>query len=94
MGGPLCPPPLVTLVFLKVGGQNLVAWGILMCFLQKWHSFLNSGLPWHHYDVIIRNMEGLVTLLFVKVEKQNLADWGILICIFQKITYFQNSRLL
>ena len=29
--------PLVTLVFLKVGGQNLVAWGILMCFLQKWH---------------------------------------------------------
>ena len=30
-------PPLVTLPFLKVEGQNLVGWGILMCFLQKWH---------------------------------------------------------
>ena len=30
-------PPLVTSVFLKVEGQNLVAWGILMCLLQKWH---------------------------------------------------------
>ena len=29
--------PLVTLVFLKVEGQKLVAWGILMCFLKKWH---------------------------------------------------------
>ena len=27
--------PLVTLVFLTVEGQNLVAWGILMCFPQK-----------------------------------------------------------
>ena len=36
MGEPLCPP-LVTLLFLKVEGQNLVALGILMCFLQKWH---------------------------------------------------------
>ena len=27
--------PLVTLVFLKVEGQNLVAWGTLMCFLEK-----------------------------------------------------------
>ena len=32
MGG-----PLVILAFLKVAGQNLVAWGILMCLLQKWH---------------------------------------------------------
>ena len=30
-------PPLVTLLFLKVEGQNLVASGILVCFLQKWH---------------------------------------------------------
>ena len=37
-------PPLVTLLFLKVEGQNLVGSGILMCFLQKWHLFLNSGL--------------------------------------------------
>ena len=29
--------PLVTSVFLKVEGQNLVAWGIFMCLLQKWH---------------------------------------------------------
>ena len=29
--------PLVTSVFLKVEGQNLEAWGILMCLLQKWH---------------------------------------------------------
>ena len=36
MGGPLWPP-LVTSVFLKVEGQNLVAWDILMCLLQKWH---------------------------------------------------------
>ena len=28
---------LVTLVFLKVEEQNFVTWGILMCFLQKWH---------------------------------------------------------
>ena len=27
--------PLVTLVFLKVEGQSLEAWGISMCFLQK-----------------------------------------------------------
>ena len=31
------PPPLVTLVFLKVEGQKLVTAGILMCFLQNWH---------------------------------------------------------
>ena len=30
-------PPLVTLPFLKVKGQNLVGSGILMCFLQNWH---------------------------------------------------------
>ena len=29
--------PLVTSLFLKVEGQNLVAWGILMCLYQKWH---------------------------------------------------------
>ena len=29
--------PLVTLVFLKIEGQNLITWGILMCLLQKWH---------------------------------------------------------
>ena len=28
---------VVTSVFLKIEGQNLVAWGILMCLLQKWH---------------------------------------------------------
>ena len=28
-------PPLVTLVFLKVEGQNLVTWSILMCFHKK-----------------------------------------------------------
>ena len=55
---------LVTLVFLKVEGQNLVTWGILMCFLKNWHLFSNSGLLSPHYDVIIGNMEGLVTLLF------------------------------
>ena len=27
----------ITLLFLKVEGQNLEAWGILMCFLQKWY---------------------------------------------------------
>ena len=26
----------VTLLFLKVEGQNLVASGILVCFLQNW----------------------------------------------------------
>ena len=36
-GGGALWPSLVTLVFLKVEGQNLVAWGILMCLLQKWH---------------------------------------------------------
>ena len=35
MGGIMAP--LVTLLFLKVEGQNLVASGILMCFPQKWH---------------------------------------------------------
>ena len=69
--------PLVTLVFLKVEGQNLLTWGTLMCFLQR-----------HHYDVIIGNMEGLVTLLFFKVERQNLINWGILMCTFQKTIYF------
>ena len=57
-------PPLVTLVFLKVEGQNLVTWGILMCFLKKWHQFSNSGFLWHHYDVIRGNIEGLVTVVF------------------------------
>ena len=36
-GGGALWPPLVTSLFLKVEGQNLVAWGILMCLLQKWH---------------------------------------------------------
>ena len=35
-GGALWPP-LVTSLFLKVERQNLGAWGILMCLLQKWH---------------------------------------------------------
>ena len=39
MGGGIMAP-LVTSVFLKVEGQNLVPWGILMCLLR-------------HYDVII-----------------------------------------
>ena len=34
--GPLWPP-LVTSLVLEVEGQNLVACGILMCLLQKWH---------------------------------------------------------
>ena len=37
MGGGGHYDPLVTLVFLKVEEQNLVAWGILICLLQKWH---------------------------------------------------------
>ena len=36
-GGGALWPPLVTSLFLEVEGQNLVAWGILMCLLQKWH---------------------------------------------------------
>ena len=36
MGGGGIMAPLVTLVFLKVEQQNLVAWGILTCLLQKW----------------------------------------------------------
>ena len=36
MGGGIIAP-LVTLLFLKVEGQNLVGADILMCFLQKWH---------------------------------------------------------
>ena len=36
MGGGIMAP-LVTLLFLKVEGQNLVGLGILMCFLQEWH---------------------------------------------------------
>ena len=35
MGGHYAP--LVTLLFRKVEGKNLVALGILMCLLQKWH---------------------------------------------------------
>ena len=27
--------PFVTLVLLKAGGQTLIVWGILMCYLQK-----------------------------------------------------------
>ena len=36
-GGGALWPPLVTSLFLKVEGHHLVAWGILMCLLQKWH---------------------------------------------------------
>ena len=36
-GGGGIMAPLVTSLFLKVEGQNLVTWGILMCLLQKWH---------------------------------------------------------
>ena len=37
MGGGGIMAPLVTLLFLKIEGQNLVGSGILTCFLQKWH---------------------------------------------------------
>ena len=37
MGGGGIMAPLVTSLFLKVEGQNLVPWGILKCLLQKWH---------------------------------------------------------
>ena len=94
MGGGGIMAPLVTLLLLKVEGQNFVAWGILMCFLQKLHQVLNSRLLWRHYAVIIGNMEGFVTLLFINVEGQNLVNWGILMCMFQNTIYFQNSRLL
>ena len=30
-------PRLVTLMLLKVEGQKLLTWSILMCFLQKWY---------------------------------------------------------
>ena len=43
MRGPLWPP-LVTSVFLKVEGQNLVALGVLMCFLQNGINFEILGL--------------------------------------------------
>ena len=82
MGGIM--PPLVTLLFLKVEEQNLVAWRILMCFLQNDVNFQIQRF----YDVIIGNMEDFVTLLFIKVEGQNLANWGILMCTFQKTIYF------
>ena len=37
MGEHYAPPPLVTLLLLKVEGQNLVVSGIFMCFFQKRH---------------------------------------------------------
>ena len=43
-GGVALWPPFVTLLFLKVEGQKLLTWGILMCFPQKWHQFSNSKL--------------------------------------------------
>ena len=34
----------VTLLFVKVEGQNLAEWGILMCIFQKTTYFQNSRL--------------------------------------------------
>ena len=42
-------PPPVTLTFLKVEGQNLVTWDILMCLLQNGINFQIQGF----YDVIM-----------------------------------------
>ena len=39
----------VTLLFIKVEGQNLADWGVLMCTLQKVSIFKIVGF----YDVII-----------------------------------------
>ena len=77
--------PIVTLVLLKVDGQNLVA--ILMCFFQKGHYFSNSGLLPCHNDVIMGTMEGFVSLLFFKVERQNFVNWGILMCILENYPF-------
>ena len=41
--------PLVTLVFLKVDEQKLVAWGILICLLKNSINFQIQG----SYDVIM-----------------------------------------
>ena len=39
----------VTLLFIKVEGQNLLNWGILMCTFQKLSMFKIEGF----YDVIM-----------------------------------------
>ena len=49
MGGGGIMAPLVTLVFLKVEEQNLVAWGILMCLLKNGINFQIQGF----YDIIM-----------------------------------------
>ena len=41
----------VTSLFIKVEGQNLADWGILMCTFQKLSSFKIEGF----YDVIMKS---------------------------------------
>ena len=53
----------VTLLFIKVDGQNLAKWGTLMCSFKKDYLFLK--LKAYNYDVIIGVYhKGLVTLPF------------------------------
>ena len=42
----------VTLLFIKVEGQNLADWGILMCTFQKLSIFKIKGF----YDVIMTSL--------------------------------------
>ena len=74
---------LVTLVFFKIEGKNLVSWGILMQYFQKVIYFQIQSF----YDVIIGIFQDPVTLPFLKVEVQNLVSWGILTCSL-KFQYF------
>ena len=58
----------VTLLFIKVEGQNLADWGILMCAFQKTISVYQKDL---------------VTLPFLMEEAQNFVSCIILMCFLR-----------
>ena len=83
-GGGALWPPLVTLLFPKVERQHLVALGILMCFLQKWHQ----------YDVIIGSLQSLCNFDVSECINSKFSDMGYFDLFFQTCYLFSNSRLV
>ena len=75
---------IVTLLFIKVEGQNLADWGILICTFQKTCIFKIEVFYDVIYDVIIGvYQKGIVTLPFLMEEAQNFLSCIILMCFLR-----------
>ena len=70
----------VTLLFIKIEGQNLADWGILICTFQKPIVKIEG-----FYDVITVVYKGLVPLMFLNVYFD--------LFFFKNFIYFQIQGL-